>query len=139
MDTICQKILDKCAATGTVYDISTTEGYRGPHDGAFGVIGSHLGNTKILIPASHELFTTYRETCGNKLIFFGNAEERDNCFEYLTSGIMKYYASKIRKNQRVPWQFVPVPDFSRKCDDSSLTQFFGFTDDEYNAILAENA
>lgn len=52
---------------------------------------------------------------------------------------MKYYGSKIRKNQRIPWQFVPVPDFKKKCDDSSLIKFFGVTEEEHNTIIAFEA
>lgn len=52
---------------------------------------------------------------------------------------MKYYSSKIRKNQRIPWQFVPVVDFNKNCDDISLIEFFGFTKDEYNTILTFGA
>ena len=120
-------------------DISTEEGYRGPHNGIFGVISSHRRESSRLISDKHELFVTYRETFGNKLIFFKSEKERDNCFTYLTSKTMKYYSSKIRKNQRVPWQFVPNVNFNKKCDDISLIDFFGFTKDEYNAILTFGA
>ncbi|MBQ6630173.1 MAG: hypothetical protein IJH65_15330 [Methanobrevibacter sp.] len=139
MDSICQKIFAKCEKNKTMMDISTEEGYRGPHDGIFGVINSHRRESSRLISDKHELFVTYRETFGNKLIFFKSEGERDNCFTYLTSKTMKYYSSKIRKNQRVPWQFIPIVDFNKKCDDISLMEFFGFTKDEYNAILTFGA
>jgi hypothetical protein len=139
MDSICQKIFNKCKNNKTLMDISTEEGYRGPHDGIFGVISSHRRNSSKLISDKYDLFITYRETFGNKLIFFKSEKERDNCFTYLTSKTMKYYSSKIRKNQRIPWQFIPCADFNKKCDDFSLIEFFGFTKDEYNAILTFEA
>ena len=139
LDSICQKILNKCENNNTIMDISTEEGYRGPHEGIFGVISSHRRNSSKFISDSHDLFITYRETFGNKLIFFETVEERDNCFTYLTSKTMKYYGSKIRKNQRIPWQFIPVVNFRNNCDDSSLIDFFGFTKDEYNTILTFEA
>lgn len=139
MDSITQKIFNKCNGNKNFMDISTVEGYRGEHDGIFGVISSHRRNSSKFISDSHDLFITYRETFGNKLIFFKTEEERDNCFDFLTSKTMKYYGSKIRKNQRIPWQFVPVPDFKKKCDDFSLIKFFGFTEEEYNTIIAFEA
>ena len=88
---------------------------------------------------SHYKKINFLKILKNKLIFFKSEEERDNCFTYLTSKTMKYYSSKIRKNQRVSWQFIPIVDFNKSCDDISLMEFFGFTKDEYNAILTFGA
>lgn len=87
------------------------------------------------ISDDYGLFTTYRETCGNKLIFFDSENERKSCFNYLTSKLLRYYSSKIRTNQRIPWQFVPVIDFKEDCTDSYLKKYFGLTDEEYKNIF----
>ena len=134
MDSISQKIFDKCKSCKTMMDISTEEGYRGKHDGIIGVIGSHRHPGPKIISDDYNLFITYRETCGNKLIFFKNETERQNCFKYLTSKLIKHYSSKVRQNQRVPWQFIPVIDFSQECNDDYLKEFFGLTDEEINSL-----
>lgn len=134
MDSISQKIFDKCKSCKTMMDISTEEGYRGKHDGIIGVIGSHRHPGPKIISDDYNLFITYRETCGNKLIFFKNETERQNCFKYLTSKLIKHYSSKVRQNQRVPWQFIPVIDFSRECNDEYLKEYFELTDEEINSL-----
>ena len=135
MDSITRKIFEKCKGNKTIMDISTIEGYRGPHEGFFGVIGSHRHPDSRFISDDYGLFTTYRETCGNKLIFFNSENERKSCFNYLTSKLLRYYSSKIRTNQRIPWQFVPVIDFKEDCTDSYLKKYFGLTDEEYKNIF----
>ena len=134
MDSISQKIFDKCKSSKTMMDISTEEGYRGKHDGIIGVIGSHRHPGPKIISDDYNLFITYRETCGNKLIFFKNETERRNCFNYLTSKLIKYYSSKVRQNQRIPWQFIPVINFSRECNDEYLKEYFELTDEEINSL-----
>ena len=134
MDPIAYKIFSKCQTGKTMMDISTAEGYRGKHDGIFGVINSHRNECNKFISDKYELFITYRETHGNKLIFFNSDIERQNCFKYLTSNILRYYGAKVRKNQRIPWQFVPVVDFTKTCDDKFLAEYFGITDDELKII-----
>lgn len=134
MDSISQKIFDKCKSCKTMMDISTEEGYRGKHDGIIGIIGSHRHPGPKIISDDYNLFITYRETCGNKLIFFKNEDERRNCFNYLSSKLIKYYSSKVRQNQRIPWQFIPVIDFSRECNDEYLKEYFELTDEEINSL-----
>lgn len=44
------------------------------------------------------------------------------------------YSSKVRQNQQVPWQFIPVIDFSQECNDGYLKKFFGLTDKEIKSL-----
>lgn len=134
MDSITSKIFNKCNGNKTIMDISTVEGYRGKHDGIFGMITSHRNDYDKFISEKYDMFTTYRETHGNKLIFFKTETECKNCFTYLTSKLMRYYSLQIKKNQRNPWQFVPVIDFSKSCDKKYLTEFFGLTESEWKKI-----
>ena len=100
----------------------------------FGIINSHLGDTTRWISNNFNLFTTYRETYVNKLISFETQEEVINCFNYLNSMVMRYYAIQARENQRVPWQFVPYLDFTKQWTNKSLCEYFeitGYIDDEH--------
>ena len=127
------KIVNKCSLS--IMDRSTKEGSKVvilPK--YFGIINSHLGDTTRWISDNFTLFTTYRETYVNKLIAFEAQEEVINCFNYLNSTVMRYYAIQARENQRVPWQFVPYLDFIKQWSNKSLCEYFGITgyiDDEH--------
>lgn len=119
----------------TFMDVATKEGYRGKYkSNHFGIINSHYGDTSVWIKDSFELFTTKRETNTNKVLFFNNNEEVKNCFCFLNLKVMRYFAKIIRKNQRVPWQFVPYLDYSKPWTDKRFCEYFGITgyiDDEH--------
>ena len=119
----------------TFMDVATKEGYRGKYkSNHFGIINSHYGDTSVWIKDSFELFTTKRETNTNKVLFFNNDEEVKNCFCFLNLKVMRYFAKIIRKNQRVPWQFVPYLDYSKPWTDKRFCEYFGITgyiDDEH--------
>ena len=112
----------------TFMDVATKEGYRGKYkSNHFGIINSHYGDTSVWIKDSFELFTTKRETNTNKVLFFNNNEEVKNCFCFLNLNVMRYFAKIIRKNQRVPWQFVPYLDYSKPWTDKRFCEYFGIT------------
>ena len=112
----------------TFMDVATKEGYRGKYkSNHFGIINSHYGDTSVWIKDSFELFTTKRETNTNKVLFFNNNEEVKNCFCFLNLKVMRYFAKIIRKNQRVPWQFVPYLDYSKPWTDKRFCEYFGIT------------
>ena len=119
----------------TFMDVATKEGYRGKYkSNHFGIINSHYGDTSVWVKDSFELFTTKRETNTNKVLFFNNNEEVKNCFCFLNFKVMRYFAKIIRKNQRVPWQFVPYLDYSKPWTDKRFCEYFGITgyiDDEH--------
>lgn len=118
------KFVAKCSKT--IMDISTEEGYKGEYtSNHFGIICSHYGDLNRWISDKYDLFTTKRETHCNKVIFFDSEIEVKNCFKYLTSKVMKCYAILARKNQRVPWQFVPALDFTRYWSEKDLCDYFG--------------
>ena len=120
------KIVNKCSLS--IMDRSTKEGSKvAVLPKYFGIINSHLGDTTRWISNNFNLFTTYRETYVNKLISFATQEEAINCFNYLNSIVMRYYAIQARENQRVPWQFVPYLDFTKQWSNKSLCEYFGIT------------
>ena len=127
------KIVNKCSLS--IMDRSTKEGSKvAVLPKYFGIINSHLGDTTRWISNNFNLFTTYRETYVNKLISFATQEEAINCFNYLNSIVMRYYAIQARENQRVPWQFVPYLDFTKQWSNKSLCEYFeitGYIDDEH--------
>ena len=127
------KIVNKCSLS--IMDRSTKEGSKvAVLPKYFGIINSHLGDTTRWISNNFSLFTTYRETYVNKLISFATQEEAINCFNYLNSIVMRYYAIQARENQRVPWQFVPYLDFTKQWSNKSLCEYFeitGYIDDEH--------
>lgn len=120
------KIVNKCSLS--IMDKSTKEGSKvAILPKYFGIINSHLGDTTRWISNNFNLFATYRETYVNKLISFETQEEVINCFNYLNSMVMRYYAIQARENQRVPWQFVPYLDFTKQWTNKSLCEYFGIT------------
>ena len=127
------KIVNKCSLS--IMDRSTKEGSKvAVLPKYFGIINSHLGDTTRWISNNFNLFTTYRETYVNKLISFATQEEAINCFNYLNSIVMRYYAIQARENQRVPWQFVPYLDFTKQWSNKSLCEYFeitGYIDDDH--------
>ena len=127
------KIVNKCSLS--IMDKSTKEGSKvAILPKYFGIINSHLGDTTRWISDNFTLFTTYRETYVNKLIQFETQAEVINCFNYLNSTVMRYYAIQARENQRVPWQFVPYLDFTKQWTDKRFCEYFGITgyiDDDY--------
>ena len=127
------KIVNKCSLS--IMDRSTKEGSKvAILPKYFGIINSHLGDTTRWISDNFALFTTYRETYVNKLIQFETQAEVINCFNYLNSTVMRYYAIQARENQRVPWQFVPYLDFTKQWTNKSLCEYFeitGYIDDEH--------
>ena len=120
------KIVNKCSLS--IMDKSTKEGSKvAILPKYFGIINSHLGDTTRWISDNFTLFTTYRETYVNKLIQFETQAEVINCFNYLNSTVMRYYAIQARENQRVPWQFVPYLDFTKQWTDKRFCEYFGIT------------
>ena len=120
------KIVNKCSLS--IMDKSTKEGSKvAILPKYFGIINSHLGDTTRWISDNFTWFTTYRETYVNKLIQFETQAEVNNCFNYLNSVVMKYYAIQARENQRIPWQFVPYLDFTKDWSNKSLCEYFGIT------------
>ena len=120
------KIVNKCSLS--IMDKSTKEGSKvAILPKYFGIINSHLGDTTRWISDNFILFTTYRETYVNKLIQFETQAEVINCFNYLNSTVMRYYAIQARENQRVPWQFVPYLDFTKQWTDKRFCEYFGIT------------
>ena len=63
------KVLKK-AASKSIMDIATEEGWRGEYKGIFGVINSHYGDTKHFIKNDYSLFCEGRYTNTNKVELF---------------------------------------------------------------------
>jgi len=123
---LIEKFISKCKTS--IADISTEEGYRGTYKSKyFGIVNSHYGDFSRWISDKFELFVKRRETNTNKVIFFDNAEQVKNCFDYLDSKVMRGYAKLSRTNQRAPWQFVTALDFNRHWTDADLCEYFGIT------------
>lgn len=128
LDSISQKIKNKVKIS--FEDISTIEGTKTVPSGVVGMISSHYGNFNLWVNDSYELFSSIRFTCGNKFISFKTEDERRNCFDYLQTKLMRYYAKQIRQSRRVAWKYVPVLDWSKHWSDEDLYTYFGITEDE---------
>lgn len=123
---LVDKFVSKCKVS--IADISTEEGYRGEYRSKhFGVINSHYGDCSRWVSDKFELFVKSRETNTNKVIFFDNEQQVNNCFDYLNSKVMLGYAKIARTNQRVPWQFVPMLDFNIAWSNEDLCEHFNIT------------
>lgn len=123
---LVDKFVSKCKVS--IANISTKEGYRGKYRSKyFGIINSHYGDFSRWVSDKLELFVKPRETNTNKVIFFDNEQQVNNCFDYLNSKVMLGYAKIARTNQRVPWQFVPMLDFNIAWSNEDLCKFFNIT------------
>lgn len=132
LDSISQKIKDKVYISFN--DISTIEGTKTVPKGIIGVISSHYGNFNLFVNKNYNLFCEIRFNNCNKFISFNTEIERRNCFDYLQSKLIRYYAKQVRNARRVPWKYVPVLDWSKNWSDVDLYKYFDLNEIEIEII-----
>lgn len=143
-DPVVNKLVEY-AKKDNVMDHSTKEGPDQEYSGNFGIINSHYGNLSSWVSHDRSLWTKTRFNHGTKKIQFNEEVEIENFFNSLLTSLFRYYAIKIKKNQRQPWQFVPwmgdsinprtgLKGYLSEWTDEDFYEFFGMTEDEKKTI-----